>query len=335
MGWRSDFKALENPVRSPYFRSFGTEWAGWFWHTVRMYMPGRPSKDLAKRAIVRLVPEYLELFGEVRRENGWQRVHRALAEVRRRLNIPGYVALYDSEPRLNASLVVALLGANGAGELEAELRALPPEALQREVDELGAEALRDGGLLDELFPDDPEKEQAALAALEALSPEGKAEAIRQAQFLCCFLLAFFHNTVSVMVHGEKLTSLVPKAIAGEREAFLKAIHIDKNLIRAHPGFVEQHERALGARDERFLRNVGNRLAASPVQGRIRQPGVYLVFAMLELFGWLDELRHGEILDLCDAAGIERWQNRIEDVNYLTKRYVEYRRMQQSGGLSMH
>ena len=31
-----------------------------------------------------------------------------------------------------------------------------------------------------------------------------------------------------------------------------------------------------------------------------------------------ELKHNELLDLCDSARLDRFQNRIEDVNYLTK-----------------
>jgi hypothetical protein len=61
----------------------------------------------------------------------------------------------------------------------------------------------------------------------------------------------------------------------------------------------------------------------------------MVFGILDLAGWLDEFKHREILDICDAARLDRYENRIEDVNYLTKRFKEYRRWQKSGGLSMH
>jgi len=57
--------------------------------------------------------------------------------------------------------------------------------------------------------------------------------------------------------------------------------------------------------------------------------------MLEVMGWLDEFRHEEILNLCDDAGLDRWQNRIEDVNAVTKQLKRYRKYQKTGGVSMH
>lgn len=57
--------------------------------------------------------------------------------------------------------------------------------------------------------------------------------------------------------------------------------------------------------------------------------------MLESLGWLNDLTHSEILDICTAANLDRWENRIEDVNYLTKRLAGYRKYQKTGGVSMH
>jgi len=61
----------------------------------------------------------------------------------------------------------------------------------------------------------------------------------------------------------------------------------------------------------------------------------MLFGALEATGWLESIKHHEMLNLCDSAGLDRFQNRIEDVNYLTKRFLEYRRWQQTGGVSMH
>ena len=55
----------------------------------------------------------------------------------------------------------------------------------------------------------------------------------------------------------------------------------------------------------------------------------MLFGILESFQWLNDLKHEEILDICDEAGLDRYQNRIEDVNYITKRLAEYRRWQKS------
>ncbi|MER0216991.1 MAG: hypothetical protein DU481_12555 [Nitrosomonas sp.] len=58
--------------------------------------------------------------------------------------------------------------------------------------------------------------------------------------------------------------------------------------------------------------------------------MYSLFATLDLFEWLDDFTAPEILDMCDEAGLDRYQNRIEDENYLIKRRLEYRKKQKIG-----
>jgi hypothetical protein len=129
--------------------------------------------------------------------------------------------------------------------------------------------------------------------------------------------------------------LVPKALAGDKDAFARAVQIDKNLIHEHPGFKEIHQKALTEGDTDFLEKIGYRLAAPVTRGPIRYASVFVLFAMLETLGWLDAIRHREILDICDAANLDRWQNRIEDENAITKCLQKYRRYQKTGGVSMH
>lgn len=132
-----------------------------------------------------------------------------------------------------------------------------------------------------------------------------------------------------------MTSLVPRAMRGDDDAFLKAIQIDRQLLKAHPYFIERYATAFQKGEVEFLNNVSYRLTNPHLRGKILYPGIYVVFAILEVMGWLDDLTHEEILDICDAAGLDRWQNRIEDVNYLTKRLAGYRRYQKTKGVSMH
>lgn len=84
----------------------------------------------------------------------------------------------------------------------------------------------------------------------------------------------------------------------------------------------------------FLRRLLSREMSPPLQSRIQYPGLYMLFGILEAFQWLDDMKHEEILDIVDAAGLDRYQNRVEDINYLTKRLSEYRRWQKLGALSM-
>ena len=138
-----------------------------------------------------------------------------------------------------------------------------------------------------------------------------------------------------MVHGARLTTLVPQAITGDDEAFLKAIQIDRMLLLHYPYFRDRKFRAQNDREMEFLSKISYRESNSPVRGKIQYPALYMLFGILESFRWLDDLKHKEILDICDEAGLDRYQNRIEDINCLTKRLIEYRKWQKTGGVSMH
>jgi hypothetical protein len=137
-----------------------------------------------------------------------------------------------------------------------------------------------------------------------------------------------------MVHGAKLTELVPAAALGDEAALLKAIQRDRRLLIHHPYFRECKRRAQDEADTRLLERIAYRESNPPLRGKIRHPGLYMFFAILDGMRWLDRMKHSEILDACDQAGLDRFENRIEDVNFITKRLREYRRLQKSGGLSM-
>ena len=297
----------------------------------------RVEKDLALSLVRQLAPDYLEFFRDIQKPDGWRTFSMRVGETRNKLKLDSYVILYGNDVWILNALALALLGEQGAKELNAELETPSPDEQQNFLDELTNDAINNGDdWVDEIFPDSPAKQEVQLAKFQALSDEEKAASVNRAQHLFAFVFANFYNCISVMVHGKKLTSLVPKAIAGDRVAFGKAIHIDKSLLHAHPDFRAIHELAQSNQDQErdFLRNIGNNLQASPTKGRINYPGAYMVFAMLESLGWLNGLSHEEILNVCDEAGLDRWESRIEDVNYLTKRLGAYRRMQKMGGLSM-
>jgi len=294
----------------------------------------RPKKELVLSLIEQMAPQYLEMFRDVQKPGGWRTLAERFGEIRKRLKLDSYVTLYGNETWVYNALWMALLGVEGVKRTSEELNAASSEEQQGFLDELTADVTQDNGWLDEMFPDSVEKQEEQRLAFEALPEDERAQVVQRGQHLFAFVMASFYDCISVMVHGEKLTSLVPKAIGGDRNAFLKAIHIDKSILHAHPEFKNQYEQALSNQDRDFLRNIGYRIEASPTRGKIRFPGVYMIFALLESLRWLNDFRHEEILDLCVDAGLDRWQNRIEDVTYLTKRLGEYRRMQKAGGLSM-
>jgi hypothetical protein len=159
-------------------------------------------------------------------------------------------------------------------------------------------------------------------------PEGeKISELYKAQNLLAFVYAYFYNILSLMVHGQKLTTLVPLALQGDKEAFCKAAQIDRNLLTGHPYFRDTFARLNTGDDTDFLDALLYRIGNPSLRGRIRYPALFSLFAVLDSFGLLDEFTAPEILDMCDEAKLDRFQNRIDDESNLNKRRAEYRRYQ--------
>ena len=143
-------------------------------------------------------------------------------------------------------------------------------------------------------------------------------------FFCQFLFGI-HNSISVMAYGETLTSLVQRAIGGGADAdtaMCKAVRVD-NSLRQHPEFMARYLLAGGKSESAFLRKYNN--TSPPLTNKIRYPGLYFLLALLDGYGLLDRLTNPQLLDLCDHARLDKWENRIEDEGYLAKRRNEYQR----------
>lgn len=292
----------------------------------------RADKETAVALVIHLVPHYLEVFNDCKDQSNWQKLCERFQEISKRLNIANYVLCYEDERRILSAVIRSVMSPEDQIEFEQTMR----EATHAEQQEMLRELARPGGIsevyAEELFPTDPKKQQEHLEAYNNLPEDKRQEAIRHAQYLMIFVIAWLHESLAVMVHGERMTSLVPKALAGDSEAFAKAVHIDKNLIYDHPQFQERYRKALADPDKHLdlLGKISRRLATHVTVGRQKLPGVFFIFALLESLRWLDDLPHREILDICDAVGLD-----VPDENAITKALGRYRRYQKTGGVSMH
>lgn len=183
-----------------------------------------------------------------------------------------------------------------------------------------------------LIPRTKEAREAAKKEFDTLSEDEKIEVLHHVHLFLTFYFATFYNYISVMVHGQKLTKLVPLALQGDQEAFRKAVQIDKNLLTGHPYFRETYAKLpMGDDNDRsFYKAISSSQLRSQVNSKIDYPALYLLFAVLDSFGWLEKFSAPQILDMCDEARLDRYQNRIEDENYLIKRRLEYRKKQKIG-----
>lgn len=296
----------------------------------------KPKKDAALKGAEQLTPQYVELLRDLQKGGGRISFSSEIANIQNRLG--SYVLMYDDELKIGRAMFLYLLGEEGYAEFNTQIEAATTEDQQELIDEVSDfdnSDFYDDDLLNIQIPRSSKEWKAAKEAFEQLPDAERKEAEKRGTAFWCFYFSSFFNTLALMVHGSKLTSLVPRALAGDDDAFLKAVQIDRMLLLHHPYFRDRKFRAQNEGDSEFLSKLSYRESNPILRGKIQYPGLYMLFGILEAFQWLGDLGHEEILDVCDRAQLDRYQNRIEDVGYLTKRLIEYRRWQKTGGLSMH
>lgn len=274
------------------------------------------------------IPEWAWLISKVESQDGHLRFPPVVARAITNLKIENYPLLYENEAAIGLILFRAFMTKEELIELNAQVEEQSPEERGQTLREL-VDGMAE---VDEVFefPKTPAAEKRAQAQFDALPKEDQAEAVRMAQHLWMGFLAGFFQNVSVMVHGEKLTSLVAQAKAGNDDAFCKAVQIDKRILTTIPYFRQRFERATLEGDQNFCDALAYRLQCPPYKGKIRHKALWMAFAFLDMVGLLDSLKHQEILDLCDEAGIGGYANRIEDVKHLSKRLADFRRFRGYG-----
>jgi hypothetical protein len=297
-------------------------------------MTSRIEKSIARFLAVELAPECGEVLSDFRvKRDGWVKMPEEIERVCKGLNLGAYyVVAYEDERRIHSCLYKALFPEDFVEELlklDAEFMALSEveklAMLKEDLDSPLDETL--GFSWEDFFPKTEAAREAARLQYESLSEEEKRDAAFRLAMLIAFFYSFFYNNLSLMVHGQKLTTLVPLALQGDKEAFCKAVQIDRNLLDGHPYFRDTYARLRAGEDKDFLDAVLYRIGNPTTRGKIRFPALYMVFTLLDGFGWLEEFTASELLDICDEAKLDRFQSRIEDENKLIKRRLEYRRFQ--------
>ncbi len=282
----------------------------------------------AVRFIRAMAPDWAWLLQHIESEDGYVRFPPMFSRWITGLKIENYPELYQNEASIGKMMIRAFLSVDEIKQLDSELVSLSPEGRAEFVQD----AINDLKFAGEAFelPKTPGEQKRAEEVFNAMSLEEKK---KSTEFTQCFMMAFlasFHQSLSVMVHGERLTSLVAQAKSGNDKAFGKAVQIDKRILFAIPYFKQRFADAHTEGDHKFTEDVGAHLQRPPYKGKIRHKALYLAFAFLDQAGLLATMKHREILDLCNEAGIDPHANRIDDVKNLSKRLAEYRAFQRRG-----
>jgi len=257
---------------------------------------------------------------------GWLRLPPTLISAFENLKIDNYVELYLDEQKLGVAMGLAILGRDGFDEFGRDFENAMPDERTKFLSEFIDE------WADVEFPSIPKTKkeiEAARKLLEELPEEERKELIQRGQFYYASFLASFYNYLSLMVHGEKLTALVGQALNGNDEAFVLAVQIDRTVLVGLPYFRDRLIKAQREGHTGFLDALGYRIANPVAKGKIRYRRLWLSFALLEGMGYLDDSRsHRELMGILDEAGLDKWENRIEDEGYFSKRLRDYRKFQQ-------
>lgn len=291
----------------------------------------KPTPLLAGQFIAKLLPDYVDLLKKIEQQRGPAQVDTRIAQALTTLQISDYAKFYQEGDRLPVLLFVGLAGLEGTNEFCTRINNAKPEDITQLLDGfLSEDALFDMDV-QQLLNMTPEQQEAARQEFESLPDDEKHTAIRQAQSFWLMFIVFFYEILSIVVHGQRITHLVAQAMAGDDAAFVKAVQVDRSVLTAIPYFAERRQRADLAGEAEFLNKLTYRLTSPTLRGKIRHRELWLVFAMLDWMNLLDgSLKDREILDICETAKLDPWDNRIEDVGYVTKRRVEFKRFHKMG-----
>lgn len=276
------------------------------------------------------IPDAEWFLRQIESEQGWFKFPPYLANTITNLKIESYPKLYASENAIGIMLFKGLMSDDELKEFCAELEAASPNERGEFLVEFTSSLCN--GIEQIKIPKTPEEQEIARQKFNSLPEDEQRKAIRISQHFFCYFFASFFQNLSIMVHGEKLTSLVTQAVAGNDEAFAKAVQIDRRILTEYPYFKERFVRAQFDNETDFNDRISYRVQRSPYHGKIRHKTLWLTFSILDLTGHLNDLKHSEILEICDEVGVGGWENRIQEVKHLSKRIGEYREFQKRGGI---
>jgi len=295
----------------------------------------RIDKNLARLLTVKAVPILMAEIELLQTPECWKIFSTNLKSVQTRLKIDAYVDLYENEYLIHYHLSLAFYGGREEGDkINAQLESQGYDAKLAFVNSMAENCIEDFDQLIDMSGQSEAEVQQFLTEFESLSESEKREKEKIFQYFWMSVFALMHQMLSVMVYGEKLTSLVAKAINGDAVAYRKAVRIDKNLLFSHNYFRDRFHNAQSNSEYDFLKRVGDSVALPPFGGKLEYPGFYLIFSLLESFNQLDSFKHEELLDMANEAGVHTTRADTEEVVTITKCLLSFRRFQKTNLVSM-
>ena len=274
-----------------------------------------------------VIPEYEEMLVFIEKRGGNFQFPPNINDVITRLKIDNYPELYRDESKLIKLLLLSSMPADQIKSSEEVITGLTGNEQVTALEDFTTQMTQNTNEFFDHIPETEEEKLIAQAFFDQMTQDEQSEAIKQTQISLSAFFATFFNIISMMVHGRKLTDLVPAGEAGDDHAYFLAVQIDKRILSL-PYFRERRIKAELKQDLVFLKSLNYRLTNPLLRGKIRYRTLWLTFAFLDMLDYLDgSLTYSELLDLLDKIGIAGYGSRIEDENALGKRVREYRKFQ--------
>jgi len=274
-------------------------------------------KDTLITLLKQIMPLIHEKLIEIDNHNGWIKLPENLVDmlIQWKFNWWQY---YENEKLLKSIGSTLLLNNDEARELFENTS----------MDEIYKEY---GDLLDSVdeitLPDESEQ-KGCLQEFNSSNEKKKAELIQPICKMVLGVLSTIFNYLALMIHGRTMCQLVADAKSGDDNAYRCAVQIDRSVLRLEY-FQDRLMRAQFAGDQDFLDKLSYRLKAPILQSKIRYKTLMLTFAILEDDGFLLNLPHNELLDICEQVGVYGKEHGVEDVGHIRKRLKDYKKHQRN------
>ncbi|MES2491371.1 MAG: hypothetical protein V4607_16415 [Pseudomonadota bacterium] len=243
-------------------------------------------------------------------------LHSPMNRVIKNLAIQGYPRLYEDERKIVASCLLGVCTLDQIREFSTEFEGATLEERGEALDEFSSELSQMGDV--SVFFMNRRQLIVLRREFRALPLEQQRLAIQQARYFWSGMIATYHQVLSLVFHGEKMTTLIAKAKLGDDQSLLKAVQIDSRVLYEIPYFAKRYERSQLEPNSSLRMSLGYRTFGAPQHGRIRHRTAWLTLAILDWLGWLRHLSYPELLRLFDASGIGSATREITDETSMGK-----------------
>lgn len=150
-------------------------------------------------------------------------------------------------------------------------------------------------------PDETDDEEVELS-------DEEVEALRN---LIRYGLLSLKDLTALMVFGERIFSLVQKAVQGDIEAFAKVIQIDPSTAKNIPEFKLMIGDAYASENSDLLDAINYRKNNFVGRSKLNYHHIFILFYVLDMLQLLDRMTNRQVLDLYIESGLNSYEEILE------------------------